>query len=137
MAMAEACRIFEALGFNNVHSVLATGNIIFTINRTKSTLKKIIGKVLMRRYPFAIDVFVKNSQEIQNIFNFNSLEIRKEMYIQTFVFNDGFKILLREKLNEIPFLAHVKKSMFARSHFFKILSRNTLKYHSHYGRLVV
>jgi uncharacterized protein (DUF1697 family) len=30
MAMAEVCAIFHDLGFRDVHSVLATGNIIFT-----------------------------------------------------------------------------------------------------------
>jgi uncharacterized protein (DUF1697 family) len=142
MAMAEVCVIFRDLGFRDVHSVLATGNIIFTTDRTKNTLDKIIGEVLTHRYSFAIDVFVKDSQEIWNIFNSNPFEIRKEMYIQTFIFNDGFETVLREKLNEIPFLAHekvvennnlfywqIEKSMFARSHFFRILSWNALKHH--------
>jgi uncharacterized protein (DUF1697 family) len=142
MKMNDVRSRFKALGFNDVHSVLATGNIVFTTNKMKDTLDKIIGENLSRCYSFAIDVFVKDDKEIQDIFNSNPFEIRENMYIHTFIFNAGFENILREKLNGIPFLEkekvavvndlfywQIEKSMATKSHFFRILSRNTFKHH--------
>jgi uncharacterized protein (DUF1697 family) len=141
MKMSDVCEWFKELGFDNIHSVLATGNIIFTTDKIKNTWDKIVGERLSEYYSFPIDVFIKNAQEVRNILKNNPFEMEQKQYIQTFVCHNGFEMILLEEWNRILpienekvainnhlFYWQVEKSMVTKSHFFRILSRKTLKH---------
>ena len=44
MKMADVCEVFEKAGMQDVSSVLATGNILFSSDKSAAELKKILEK---------------------------------------------------------------------------------------------
>lgn len=139
--MIDLKNLFQNMGFENVISVLATGNIIFTSNKTKNELYQIIKKTLCDYYVFAIDIFLKDFDEVKSILTNNPFEIKKGFYIQTFVCEDGFEYIIMnefKKIEKLPqetavinknkFYWTFEKSTRMNSTFLKILSRNSLKH---------
>lgn len=142
--MSDIKALFKRIGFNNIESVLATGNIIFTSNnKTKNELHSFIKENLSKYYSFDIDVFIKDIKEIQDILNENPFEIKKEFYIQTFICNDkdNFEKVLINEFNKIEPIDKEKaiinsnklywyyeKETRANSSFLKLLSKNSLKH---------
>ncbi|SDZ73099.1 Protein of unknown function [Porphyromonadaceae bacterium KH3R12] len=46
MKMAEVCSVFEKTGMENVSSVLASGNILFSSDKKKDELKALLEKAM-------------------------------------------------------------------------------------------
>ena len=70
--MVELKNMFEAIGFNNVRSVLASGNIIFetNISDTYTVVKKIEGQ-LAKKLGYEVKVVVRTADELQSLIKSN------------------------------------------------------------------
>lgn len=66
--MADLKVIFESLGFQNVRTLLASGNVIFEANETKEeTLVLMIEEALTKRYGRHIAVLVRSLSDMQRL----------------------------------------------------------------------
>jgi uncharacterized protein (DUF1697 family) len=64
-------KVFESIGLNNVMTLLASGNVLFTDNShaNSSELTKSIEEKLEKTYEYHIGVILRNAQEIGNLLN--------------------------------------------------------------------
>lgn len=67
MKMAEVCTVFEKAGMNDVSSVLASGNILFSSEKDAKELKEILEESMSEHFSYEAFLFVKNQQEIETI----------------------------------------------------------------------
>ena len=66
--MAELRRIFESMGFSDVVTVLASGNVVFGSKRSDvRTLSRSIGRRLERELGYPVGVIVRSLDELEAI----------------------------------------------------------------------
>ena len=64
--------VFESLGFDNVQTVIATGNVLFETGSKNSTaLETAIEKVLPEQLGFTSTTIIRSRDQIQNLVNKN------------------------------------------------------------------
>jgi uncharacterized protein (DUF1697 family) len=59
-------KAFESMGFENVKTLLASGNVLFDAPQTSALVKKIEGK-LEKTFGYEIDVLVSTIKELQHL----------------------------------------------------------------------
>jgi uncharacterized protein (DUF1697 family) len=65
VTMKELCAIFEALGFEEVETFIASGNVIFTApSKNIRTLEQKIEKQLLRSLGYEVKTFLRTTSEI-------------------------------------------------------------------------
>lgn len=140
MKMAEVCGVFKEAGMEEVSSVLASGNIIFSSDQKADELKTILEKAMSEHFSYEAFLFVKSHEEIQNALHNNPFEKNEDQHIYIFVGNIGIeKILMNafenaskaenetaEIVDDI-FYWKVPKGNTLDSAFGKILGRKNLK----------
>jgi uncharacterized protein (DUF1697 family) len=107
----------------------------------KKNINEIIKQKLKEFYDYDIDMWTLKKQDIENIYNNNPFENKKDFYIQIFITNEEFGKILMEEFNKIPhieneigtmvnniFYWNIKKKNAFETHFTKILSKNSLKH---------
>ena len=73
--MYELRSVFESLGFENVKSYIASGNVAFdTAKTTDSALSKKTEKSVKENFSLEIEVMVRTTQEIENVIKQNPFE---------------------------------------------------------------
>jgi len=66
--MAYLSKLFEALGFSNVETFIASGNVIFeTTAKNTAALEKSIGEHLEKSLGYGVDTFLRTVQEVAEI----------------------------------------------------------------------
>ena len=66
ITMADLKKAFASLGFTNIRTILASGNVVFAATPTdRSLLTQKIEQTLQRRFGFQISVTVRSEEEIQ------------------------------------------------------------------------
>ncbi|MDB6124360.1 MAG: uncharacterized protein JWQ71_3353 [Pedosphaera sp.] len=69
--MDELRRLFESLGFSNVETFIASGNVIFeSTARNAKTLEKKIEVKLQEALGYSVAVFVRSADELADIANY-------------------------------------------------------------------
>lgn len=149
MKMAEVCSVFEKAGMQEVSSVLASGNILFSfennkeegqVGKTKQELKALLEKIMSEHFGYQAFLFLKDQSEIQPLIGNNPFTPDPAFHIYGFVGAEGLeKILLAEfeKSNKAAgeqgqivagnFYWRVPKGDTLGSEFGKILGRKNLK----------
>ncbi|WP_312075839.1 DUF1697 domain-containing protein [Chryseobacterium sp.] len=140
MKMADVCKVFTEAEVGDVSSVLASGNIIFSSDKSESELKTILEKAMSEYFNYEAFLFIKNQTEIENFWKNNPFEKNENFHIYTFVCNDGFeKILMNEfensnkaeneeaKILNNIFYWQVPKGNTLDSTFGKILGKKSMK----------
>ncbi len=91
--MEELREMFTSLGFENVKSYIASGNVAFDTRKTKDrTLISKIEKAIKSNFSLEIEVMIRTVSEIENVVSKNPFEKQ---------FNDEtnlFVVFLKEKL---------------------------------------
>lgn len=67
MKMADLKAVFEKLGFKNVKTVLASGNVLFHSNFTAPVVKEKIEKKLLEHFRFEVKVILRSVTQIQKM----------------------------------------------------------------------
>lgn len=153
MKMAEVCSVFEKAGMGQVSSVLASGNILFSVEnplpsavnsadpvRNKQNLKSFLEKAMSSHFNYEAFLFLKDKNELEALFDNNPFAPDLSFHIYSFVGLEGVeKTLLAEfeKSTKAPgeegriiadnFYWKVPKGDTLGSEFGKILGRKTLK----------
>ncbi|HLD93419.1 MAG TPA: DUF1697 domain-containing protein [Anaerolineales bacterium] len=64
--MAELKKVFETQGYQDVRTLLASGNVIFTAKETKATkLRSKIGVAIKKQFGFGVPVILRSEKEVQ------------------------------------------------------------------------
>ena len=140
MKMAEACEVFKNEGMQDVVSVLASGNIIFSSDKNAEDLKIILEKAMSEHFNYEAFLFVKSQEEIDNFCNSNPFDKNEDLHVYTFIGNkDVENILMKEfesasktenedaKIINNNFYWQVPKGNTLDSSFGKILGKKNLK----------
>ncbi|GAA4166067.1 DUF1697 domain-containing protein [Chryseobacterium ginsenosidimutans] len=140
MKMAEVCQVFKDAGMENVVSILASGNIVFSSDKNADELKKILEKAMSEHFSYEAFLFIKSQEEIENFWNRNPFEKNDDLHSYTFVGNYGIEnILMKEFENSLKtenedakivtniFYWQVPKGNTLDSTFGKILGKKSLK----------
>lgn len=99
MKMAEVSTVFTNAGMNDVSSVLATGNIIFSSDEKCSELKVILEKALSEYFNYEAYLFLKTEKDIVEIFEHNPFLKSEDSHIYMFLGIDKIEHLLLEEFN--------------------------------------
>ena len=140
MKMIDVCQTFKNAGMQDVSSVLATGNILFSSDVKENELREILEKAMSERFSYEAFLFVKNKEQVNNIIMNNPFEKAENYHIYGFVgTNEIHKILMEEfekstksqnekaAIVDQQFYWQVEKGNTLDSSFGKILGRKQLK----------
>ncbi len=73
--MGHLRQLFEALGFSNVETFIASGNVIFdSASKNTKTLERKIEGLLGKTFGYRVDTFVRSTSELANIANYKPFE---------------------------------------------------------------
>ncbi|OVE56560.1 MULTISPECIES: DUF1697 domain-containing protein [Chryseobacterium] len=140
MKMAEVCQVFNNAGMNDVISILASGNIVFSSDKKADELKTILEKAMSEHFSYEAYLFIKSQEETEQFWNGNPFEKNDDLHIYAFVTNDGVENSLIKEFesaskteNEIAkivnniFYWQVPKGNTLDSAFGKILGKKSMK----------
>lgn len=99
MKMTEVCQVFAHAGLQHVSSVLASGNILFSSDRTIAELKPLLEKAMSDHFGYDAFLFIKNAEEIQRIIAQNPFQPAPEKHIYVFFGTDGVEQILLQEFN--------------------------------------
>ena len=139
--MDDLKNLFETNGFNDVKTVIRSGNVLFSSEENVDTLYAKIKEMLHNYYNYDINIFIRNIDEIKQLIANNPYEIEKGFYHQVFICNNDFvKTLEKEFLNcvlldgekfivnnGVLYWKYLKLTRFT-SNILKTSSRETLKH---------
>lgn len=140
MKMAEVCQVFKNAGMNDVISILASGNIVFSSDKKADELKTILEKAMSEHFSYEAYLFIKSQEETEQFWNGNPFEKNDDLHFYAFVTNDGVENILIKEFenaskteNEIAkivnniFYWQVPKGNTLDSAFGKILGKKSMK----------
>ena len=134
MKMAELSKVFEAAGMTNVITVLASGNVIFSTEQKKETLKQKLENAISSHFNYEAFLFVKDKGAIASILKNNPFTAHQDYHIYAFVGIDGIEQKLMSEF------AISKKSMGENAQnvdhifFWQIAKGNTLE--TEFGKIL-
>jgi uncharacterized protein (DUF1697 family) len=142
MKMAEVCQVFADEGMKQVSSVLASGNILFSSDKTPGELTIILEKAMADHFNYEAFLFLRDDKEIKEMVESNPFEKSEEKHIYVFVTTAETEINLleefkkgRKDINEqakvegSTFYWQVPKGNTLDSDFGKILGKKAFKSH--------
>ena len=140
MKMAEVCHVFNQAGMQDVSSVLATGNIIFSSQSNSSDFKFLLEKALSDYFNYEAHLFLKTAEEVKEIVSKNPFIKNTDYHIYSFIGNHGIEKILNQRFSEATkeeneeaelvgqnFYWQIKKGLTLDSQFGKILGNKNLK----------
>ncbi|AZI68060.1 DUF1697 domain-containing protein [Kaistella daneshvariae] len=126
MKMAEVCDVFEKAGMQNVCSVLATGNILFSSEIAESELKPILENELSSHFGYEAFLFLKTENEIKEILEKNPFQAANNFHHYVIITSENTSILLKEKFENCQKSAGEKGILIDDIFFWQVEKGNTL-----------
>ena len=140
MKMADVCKVFSSAGMQNVSSVLASGNIIFQSDKEPLELKQILEKAMSEYFDYEAFLFIKNENEIKEIFESNPFLPIDNFHNYIFIGSEKVEETLLEEFEKATkeegekakiinyiFYWQVPKGQTLNSTFGKVLGKKSLK----------
>ncbi|MBA5245954.1 DUF1697 domain-containing protein [Marnyiella aurantia] len=134
MKMAEVCSVFESVGMEQVTSVLASGNILFSSERRPEVLKTELEKAMSAHFNYDAFMFLRSEDEITAMLSNNPFEAVADFHTYIFI---GQKDIEKELLSIFSNSAKSKdeKGQVVNSTFYwQVPKGNTL--HSAFGKVL-
>lgn len=142
MKMAEVSKVFAEAGMNDVSTILATGNVLFSSDLMSSELKSILEKALSEYFNYDAFLFLKTKEEIAEIIQKNPFQKSEDSHIYVFVGSENIENILLEEFKKSAvsqnengeivggiFYWQIQKGQTIDSSFGKILGKKALKEH--------
>lgn len=140
MKMADVCQVFKDAGMKDVSSVLASGNIVFSSDKSVEELKVILEKAMSEHFSYEAFLFIKSREETEIFWNSIPFEKNDGLHIYSFVGIPGVEKVLMEEfqksgqvenekaeiINDL-FYWQVPKGSTLDSTFGKVLGKKSLK----------
>lgn len=140
MKMAEVCKVFSDAGMSEVSSVLATGNLIFSSDKSAADLKIILEKAMSEYFNYEAFLFIKTEIEVKAILENSPFQNLEDSHIYAFVGTENSEKMLLEEFDhsqktenenaqiiEHIFYWQVSKGNTLDSDFGKVLGKKSLK----------
>lgn len=134
MKMTDVKNAFENAGMKEVSTILATGNILFSTEKSSADLKKILEKSMSEYFNYEAFLFIKNKREIQEILENNPFENKPDFHIYAFVGIDDIEKVLMKEFEKCNLLENEKAKISGNNFYWQIEKGNTLN--SEFGKIL-
>lgn len=134
MKMAEVCQVFSDAGMREVSSVLASGNIIFSSEKSVADLKIILEKAMSDYFNYEAFLFLKSEKEVEAIFENNPFKIANDLHIYAFVGTENIATALLEEFNKSEKAEHENATIIENIFYWQVPKGNTLD--SSFGKVL-
>ncbi|RRN76529.1 DUF1697 domain-containing protein [Pseudoxanthomonas sp. SGD-10] len=134
MKMAEVCAVFQKAGMKNVSSVLASGNILFSSDKDKDELKTLLEKAMSKHFSYEAFLFIKEKNEVENIFGNNPFSASADFHIYGFVGVNGIEKVLMEEFEKSGQAIGEEAKIVTDNFYWKVPKGNTLG--SEFGKIL-
>ncbi len=140
MKMLDVCQVFKSQNLQSVHSVLASGNIVFSSDQEVSVLASNIEKAMSDRFSYQAFVFLETKEEVQSILQNNPFPKKDDFHTYVFIGNNNIEEVLLKAFLDVDksadelgvivegfFYWQVSKGQTLDSNFGKIIGKKQLK----------
>jgi len=134
MKMADVCQVFKDAGMNDVVSILASGNIVFSSDKKADELKRILEKAMSEHFYYEAYLFIKSQEEIEKFWNGNPFEKNDNLHSYTFVGNDGVEKVLMQEFENAAKVDHEDAKIVNNIFYWQVPKGNTLD--STFGKIL-
>lgn len=132
--MAEVCKVFSDAGTSEVSSVLATGNIIFSSDKSTADLKIILEKAMSDYFNYEAFLFIKSEKEVVAIFENSPFTKADALHIYAFVGTEDIEITLLEEFNKSEKTEHENAAIVENIFYWQVPKGKTLD--SSFGKVL-
>ncbi|MCB4235055.1 DUF1697 domain-containing protein [Kaistella anthropi] len=134
MKMAEVCKVFSDAGTSEVSSVLATGNLIFSSDKSTADLKIILEKAMSDYFNYEAFLFIKSEKEVVAIFENSPFTKADDLHIYAFVGTEDIESVLLEEFNKSEKSEHENATIIENIFYWQVPKGNTLD--SSFGKIL-
>ncbi|MEY8760313.1 DUF1697 domain-containing protein [Chryseobacterium tongliaoense] len=134
MKMADVCQVFKEAGMQDVSSVLASGNIVFSSDKKAEDLKKILEKAMSDHFSYEAFLFVKNQKETETFWNSNPFEKDDNFHTYAFVGSKEVENFLMKEFEAASKTDNEKGEIINNIFYWQVPKGNTLD--SSFGKIL-
>lgn len=134
MKMAEVCQVFREAGMDEVSSVLASGNVVFSSDQKPDNLKKILEEAMSEHFSYKAFLFVKSQDEIQNCLSNNPFGKNEDLHSYIFVGNNGIEEILMQEFENTSKAGKEAAKIIGHTFYWQVPKGNTLD--SGFGKIL-
>ncbi|EJL67467.1 DUF1697 domain-containing protein [Chryseobacterium populi] len=134
MKMADVCQVFKEAGMQDVSSVLASGNIVFSSDKKAEDLKKILEKAMSDHFSYEAFLFVKTQKETEAFWNSNPFEKNDDFHTYAFVGSMEVENVLMKEFDAASKVDHEKGEITNNIFYWQVPKGNTLD--SSFGKIL-
>lgn len=117
MKMAEVCHVFEEAGMQQVSSVLASGNILFSSELPVSDLKIRLEKAMSNHFQYNAFLFIKKEDEIASMLTDLPFQTNPDFHTYVFIGEQNVETLLFNEFNKVEH-SEGEKATVSGNHFY-------------------
>ncbi|AZA76672.1 DUF1697 domain-containing protein [Chryseobacterium sp. G0186] len=126
MKMADVCQVFKDAGMEEVSSILASGNIVFSSDKKVEDLKRILEKAMSERFSYEAFLFIKSQEETEIFWNSIPFEKNENSHIYAFVGMPGVENILMEEFQKATQTENEKAEIINDIFYWQVSKGNTL-----------
>ncbi|KMQ58929.1 hypothetical protein ACM40_18385 [Chryseobacterium sp. BLS98] len=134
MKMADVCQVFKEAGMQDVSSILASGNIVFSSDKKTADLKKILEKAMSDHFSYEAFLFIKSQEETQVFWNSVPFEKNNDLHTYAFVGNPGVENVLMAEFEAASKTENEKAVIVKDIFYWQVPKGNTLD--SSFGKVL-
>lgn len=126
MKMADVCQVFRDAGMDQVNSVLASGNIVFSSDKSTAELKTILEAAMSAYFSYEAFLFIKSQAETALFWSSIPFERSPELHIYAFVGLPGVEQVLMAEFNQSTKADHEQAEVINNIFYWQVPKGNTL-----------
>ncbi|MEJ5104281.1 DUF1697 domain-containing protein [Chryseobacterium sp. MYb328] len=134
MKMAEVCQVFKDAGMKDVISILASGNIVFSSDKSADELKIILEKAMSEHFSYEAFLFIKSHEETESFWKGIPFEKNEDLHIYSFVGMPGVENILMEEFEKATQAENEKAEIVNDIFYWQVPKGNTLD--STFGKIL-
>lgn len=134
MKMAEVCQVFKDAGMEDVSSVLASGNIIFSSDKNAVELKKNLEKAMSEYFNYEAFLFIKTGEETELFWTKNPFEKNENFHTYAFVGIENVENILLNEFENASKSENEKAEIVNNIFYWQVSKGNTLD--SSFGKVL-
>ncbi|AZB26468.1 DUF1697 domain-containing protein [Chryseobacterium rhizoplanae] len=126
MKMADVCQVFKDAGMKDVASILASGNIVFSSDKSAEELKVILEKAMSEHFSYEAFLFIKSHEETEIFWKSIPFEKNEDLHIYGFVGIPGVENVLMEEFQKTSRTENEKAEIVNDIFYWQVPKGNTL-----------
>lgn len=134
MKMVDVCQVFKDVGMKDVISILASGNIVFSSDKSAADLKIILEKAMSEYFLYEAFLFVKSQEETEAFLNNLPFEKNENLHAYAFVGIPGVENVLMEEFQKAAQTENEKAEIVNDIFYWQVPKGNTLE--STFGKVL-